>query len=130
MTIDNDTLRRPQARDKGFYVPPETHVTSRGVESEFSGSANQKRGKIRPKPKKWPSMIRNVSLVNGQTDRLALPYTEATLSYNFSKIHGKMPDLQLIQVSARAHNKVFFQPQSQKLQFEKTCFWSYTLISF
>jgi hypothetical protein len=27
------------------------------------------------KPKKWPSMIRNVSLVNGQTDRLALPYT-------------------------------------------------------
>jgi hypothetical protein len=26
------------------------------------------------KPKKWPSMIRNVSLVNGQTDRLALPY--------------------------------------------------------
>jgi hypothetical protein len=28
----NDTLRRPQARDTGFYVPPETHVTSRGVE--------------------------------------------------------------------------------------------------
>jgi hypothetical protein len=27
------------------------------------------------KPKKWPSMIRNVSLVNRQTDRLALPYT-------------------------------------------------------
>jgi hypothetical protein len=26
------------------------------------------------KPKRWPSMIRNVSLVNGQTDRLALPY--------------------------------------------------------
>jgi hypothetical protein len=26
------------------------------------------------KPKKRPSMIRNVSLVNGQTDRLALPY--------------------------------------------------------
>jgi hypothetical protein len=26
------------------------------------------------KSKKWPSMIRNVSLVNGQTDRLALPY--------------------------------------------------------
>jgi hypothetical protein len=26
------------------------------------------------KPKKLPSMIRNVSLVNGQTDRLALPY--------------------------------------------------------
>jgi hypothetical protein len=26
------------------------------------------------KPKKWPSMIRNVSLLNGQTDRLALPY--------------------------------------------------------
>jgi hypothetical protein len=26
------------------------------------------------KPKKWPSMIRNVSIVNGQTDRLALPY--------------------------------------------------------
>jgi hypothetical protein len=26
------------------------------------------------KPKKWPSMIRFVSLVNGQTDRLALPY--------------------------------------------------------
>jgi hypothetical protein len=25
-------------------------------------------------PKKWPSMIRNVSLVNGQTHRLALPY--------------------------------------------------------
>jgi hypothetical protein len=24
----NDTIRRPQARDKGFYVPPETHVTS------------------------------------------------------------------------------------------------------
>jgi hypothetical protein len=32
MRHDNDTLRRPQARDKGFYVPPETHVTSRGVE--------------------------------------------------------------------------------------------------
>jgi hypothetical protein len=29
------------------------------------------------KPKKWPSMIRNVSLVNGQTDRLALPYAQA-----------------------------------------------------
>jgi hypothetical protein len=28
------------------------------------------------KPKKWPSMIRNVSLVNGQTDRLALPYLQ------------------------------------------------------
>jgi hypothetical protein len=28
------------------------------------------------KPKKWPSMIRNVSLVNGQFDRLALPYRE------------------------------------------------------
>jgi hypothetical protein len=28
----NDTLRRPQARDKVFYVIPETHVTSRGVE--------------------------------------------------------------------------------------------------
>jgi hypothetical protein len=26
------------------------------------------------KPKKWPSMIRKLSLVNGQTDRLALPY--------------------------------------------------------
>jgi hypothetical protein len=26
------------------------------------------------KPKKWPSMIRKVSLVNGQTNRLALPY--------------------------------------------------------
>jgi hypothetical protein len=29
------------------------------------------------KPKKWPSMIRNASLVNGQTDRLALPYSES-----------------------------------------------------
>jgi hypothetical protein len=29
---DNDTLRRPEARDKGFYVPPKTHVTSRGLE--------------------------------------------------------------------------------------------------
>jgi hypothetical protein len=28
------------------------------------------------KPKKWPSMIRNVSLVKGQTDRLALPLTQ------------------------------------------------------
>jgi hypothetical protein len=28
----NDTLRRPQARDEGFYVPPETHVTSPGVQ--------------------------------------------------------------------------------------------------
>jgi hypothetical protein len=28
------------------------------------------------KPKKWPSMIRNVSLVNEQTDRLALPYNQ------------------------------------------------------
>jgi hypothetical protein len=25
-------------------------------------------------PQNWPSMIRNVSLVNRQTDRLALPY--------------------------------------------------------
>jgi hypothetical protein len=31
------------------------------------------------KPKKWPSMIRNVSLVNGQTDRLALPYSTIIL---------------------------------------------------
>jgi hypothetical protein len=45
---------------------------------EFSGSANQKR-KNSAKPKKWPSMIRNVSLVNGQTDRLALPYRELIL---------------------------------------------------
>jgi hypothetical protein len=29
---DIDTLCRLQARDKCFYVPPETHVTSRGVE--------------------------------------------------------------------------------------------------
>jgi hypothetical protein len=29
---NNDTLRRPQARDTGFYVPPETRVTSRGLE--------------------------------------------------------------------------------------------------
>jgi hypothetical protein len=31
------------------------------------------------KPKKWPSMIKNVSLVNRQTDRLALPYDYASL---------------------------------------------------
>jgi hypothetical protein len=30
------------------------------------------------KHKKWPSMIRNVSLVNGQTDRLALPSSAVT----------------------------------------------------
>jgi hypothetical protein len=31
-TNNIDTLRRSQARDKGFYVPPETQVTSRGVQ--------------------------------------------------------------------------------------------------
>jgi hypothetical protein len=36
------------------------------------------------KPKKWPSMIRNVSLVNGQTNRLALPYT---VRYFWSLLH-------------------------------------------
>jgi hypothetical protein len=54
---------------------------------EFSGSANQKKGKIRPNLKKWPSMIRNVSLVNGQTDRLALPYTHLP---TFQIIRGKL----------------------------------------
>jgi hypothetical protein len=37
------------------------------------------------KPKKWPSMIRNVSLVNGQTDRLALPYIKLYLLYETPK---------------------------------------------
>jgi hypothetical protein len=27
----NDTLRSSQARDKGFYVPPETHGSREGV---------------------------------------------------------------------------------------------------
>jgi hypothetical protein len=36
-------------------------------------------------PKKWPSMSRNVSLVNGQTDRLALPYyVEISIYRNFN----------------------------------------------
>jgi hypothetical protein len=42
---------------------------------EFSGFSQSEERKNSAKPKKWPSMIRNVSLVNGQTDRLALPYT-------------------------------------------------------
>jgi hypothetical protein len=35
------------------------------------------------KPKKLPSMIRNVSLVNGQTDRLALPYCKRAHTEKF-----------------------------------------------
>jgi hypothetical protein len=54
------------------------------------------------------------------------------LSQNFSKIHYKLLDPQLIQVraidNARAHYEANFSTPIIKLHYGKTCFKSYTFI--